>query len=362
MRTFRWGILGAARIARKNWKAIRHSGNGTVAAVASRDPERARQFVGECQTLEPFATPPAVFDDYAKLIAAPGVDGVYIPLPTGLRKPWVIRAAEAGKHVLCEKPCAPTAADLRDMIAACRAHDVQFMDGVMFMHNPRLKPLRAALEDEETLGQIRRINSHFTFFGAPDAFASNIRLDARLEPLGCLGDLGWYCVRFTLWAANWRMPRQVAGVTLHETNGVPTAFAGELIVGDRLSANFYCSFLEQHQQWVSVSGQRAFLRVPDFVLPLQGNATAFEIHQIASRTVGCDYINESAVTSIANAAPIDNPATAQEANMFHDFVTQVRSGRVNDAWPDAALKTQIVVDACMASARNAGRWTAVEPV
>ncbi len=70
------------------------------------------------------------------------MDAVYIPLPTGLRQEWVVRAAEAGKHVICEKPCAVSAADLSEMISACRKNRVQFMDGVMFMHNPRLGRVR----------------------------------------------------------------------------------------------------------------------------------------------------------------------------------------------------------------------------
>jgi predicted dehydrogenase len=70
------------------------------------------------------------------------VDAVYIPLPTGLRKEWVLRAAAAGKHVLCEKPCGLSLAEVREMTDACRENRVQFMDGVMFMHNPRMRRLR----------------------------------------------------------------------------------------------------------------------------------------------------------------------------------------------------------------------------
>src|SRR5215471_15779071 len=107
----RWGILGTAQIARKNWKAILNSGNGVVVAVASRNGERSRQFVEECQLQAPFEVPPRPLATYQQLIAAPDVDAVYVPLPTGIRKEWVQRAAEAGKHVVCEKPCALTVAD-----------------------------------------------------------------------------------------------------------------------------------------------------------------------------------------------------------------------------------------------------------
>ena len=360
MNTFRWGILGAARIARKNWKSIRRSGNGVVTAVASRDATRASQFIDDCQKIEPFDKPPAIFDDYDKLLTSPDVDGVYIPLPTGVRKELVIRAAQAGKHVLCEKPCAPSAGDLREMIDACRRHNVQFMDGVMFMHNPRLEPLRQELDDTATLGKVRRINSHFTFFGGPEFFTTNIRLKPSLEPLGCLGDLGWYCIRFSIWAMRWQLPKQVTGVTIQHIDGVPTAFSGDMIFDGGVSANFYCSFLEQHQQWVSVSGETAFLRVPDFVLPLQGSNVAFEIHQIASRMVGCDYINEPSARLIPNSEPVDDPRTTQATLMVRNFVNQARSGKLNDSWTDMALRTQIVTNACLDSARAGGRLTEVE--
>jgi len=85
---------------------------------------------------------PLAYGSYEELLDATDVDAIYIPIPTGVRKEWVIRAAQAGKHVLCEKPCAVTVADLEEMIDACRRHRVQFMDGVMFMHSRRLERVR----------------------------------------------------------------------------------------------------------------------------------------------------------------------------------------------------------------------------
>src|SRR5947209_5291754 len=143
----RWGILGTANIARKNWKALRDAGNSSLAAVASRDRERARRFIDECQSDAPLTPAPVPCGSYEELLARRDVDAVYVPLPTGIRKEWVIRAAEAGKHVLCEKPCGANAADVRAMLDACNRHNVQFMDGVMFMHGQRLGLLRQVLDD-----------------------------------------------------------------------------------------------------------------------------------------------------------------------------------------------------------------------
>ena len=101
---------------------------------------------------------------YEELLASDTVDAVYVPLPTGIRKTWLIRAAEAGKHVLSEKPVAATADDVKEILAACRRNSVQFMDGVMFMHSRRLDRLREVLSDGQSFGQIRRIVAHFSFF------------------------------------------------------------------------------------------------------------------------------------------------------------------------------------------------------
>src|SRR5256885_13272644 len=130
----RWGILGAANIARKNWKAIRNSGNSTVVAVASRDLKRGRAFIDQCQAEAPMEATPKALGSYEALVAARDVDAVYIPLPTGFRKEWVIGCAEAGKQLVCEKPCAGRVADHSEMLAVGRARNGPLLDSGMFMH------------------------------------------------------------------------------------------------------------------------------------------------------------------------------------------------------------------------------------
>jgi predicted dehydrogenase len=339
MTKLRWGILGAAAIARKNWKGILRSGNSIVTAVASRNVERSRQFVADCQRENPFDPAPAAFGAYEELLASQNVDAIYIPIPTGVRKEWVVRAAAAGKHVLCEKPCAASVAEVREMIEACQRHRVQFMDGVMFMHNPRLDHIRQALNDETAFGTIKRITSHFSFFSTEDFRRTNVRSDVALEPLGCLGDLGWYCIRFALWAMNWRLPGEVSGRILSQTGSdssrgvVPFDFSAELLFDNTVSCGFYCSFLAAYSTWVAVTGTKGHLRVPDFVLPKNSSRGALEINGALSD----DLIND--------------PLAAQEANMIRAFAGQVLSGKLNEAWPDWALKTQIVANACLDSAR-----------
>jgi predicted dehydrogenase len=353
---FRWGILGSANIARKNWKAIHNTQNGVVTAVASRDKSRSRQFIAECQADAAFTPAPRALGSYDELMADTDLDGVYIPLPTGVRKPWVLRAAQAGKHVICEKPCGVSVADVRDMVGVCRQNGVQFMDGVMFMHSRRLESIRQILDDGQTVGPIRRIYTVFNFNAPPEFFTSNIRVNSALEPHGCLGDLGWYCIRFALWVMNWQLPRRVSGRLLAGTpERAPTEFSGELFFAGGTSHCFYCSFITDLQQTAQISGPGGCLELHDFVLPFFGCEAGFDTWNPVHHARGCEFNLEPnhrrrSVREYSNSHP-----TAQETNMFRDFADQVRSGKLNDAWPDMALKTQQVMQACRDSALNEGR-------
>jgi predicted dehydrogenase len=351
----RWGILGAAVIAQKNWLAILNSGNGVVAAVASRDPQRAADFIRERQTERPQPLTPAACR-YEELLQRADVDAVYIPLPTGIRKEWVIRAAEAGKHVLCEKPCAISASDLREMLAACRQHNVQFMDGVMFMHSQRLEAMRGALNHPANVGQIRRIQTHFSFCATDDFRSGNIRMSSRLEPQGCLGDLGWYTIRFTLWAMNYRMPQRVVGRLLVSSSRedspapVPMEFSAELLFEGGVSAGFFCSFQVHQQATAVISGDRGYIHLSDFVLPNYGNEVAFSAVQTEMSIAGCDFRMENHARRIAVSEFSDSDPNSQEANMFRTFGKLALGGQPDHRWGDIALQTQRVLDACLDSA------------
>lgn len=358
-----WGILGAAEIARKNWKAIWNSQNGVVVGVASRQRKRARQFIEECQREAPFETTPGPFGSYEELIAAPDVNALYIPLPTGIRKPWVQRAAEAGKHIVCEKPCAASVADLQEMLETCRHYGVQFTDGVMFMHSARLERIRKLLQDDERIGAIKRITAAFAFKAPQEFFHSNIRAQSELEPHGCLGDLGWYCIRFALWLMNWQLPHHVTGRTLLDfkhpksQSCVPTEFSGELFFEGGISSTFYCSFVTAIEQWVNVAGTGGVLRVPDFVLPFSGSELVFETANPVYQIHGCDFEMQPHTQRFTVPEHSHGHSTAQETNLFRNFAQQVQSGRLNPTWPEMALKTQQAMQACRDSAADGGRLT-----
>lgn len=354
----RWGFLSTAGIGRKNWKAIFHAENATVAAVASRDIDKARSFIAENQANTPFASQPVAYGDYESLIADPNIDAIYVPLPTALRKQWVIAAAEAGKHVLCEKPCASNLAELKTMIDACRKNHVQFMDGVMFMHSARLPAMKAVLHDENRIGKLRRIGIQFSFCGPDSFFQSDIRTHSQMEPQGCLGDLGWYCIRMMLWAMDGKLPLEVSARTLtagkqpSSPGNVPLEFSAELLFEGNVSASFYCSFITEHQQFVRFCGSKGYVQVDDFVLPYLGSELSFDIANHAFHVNGCDFnmerhVERRAVREYANSWP-----NAQETNMIRTFSNAAIHKNPDAQWPKWSLATQSVLDACLESAQT----------
>ena len=361
----RWGILGAAFIARKNWQAIRDAGNATLVAVASRDLSRAQAFIDQCQSSAPHPVVPEAMDDYAALLARTDIDAVYIPLPTGLRKEWVIRAAQAGKHVLVEKPVGVNAADVAEIIAACDQHRVQFIDGVMFMHGRRLQRLREVVDRD--VGKVRHIATQFSFMSDEEFQRSNIRAHGRLEPLGCLGDLGWYCLRFTLWAMHEATPTHVTGRIHTETQQtadsppVPLEFSGTLSFADGASASFYCSFTTTNAQWAIVSGSNGLLQVSDFVLPFSGPQTKYSLTRSEFVLDGCRANMHQGQHIETLDEPSNNAPGSQESSLFHTFSQLVLSGKIDPHWPKISLLTQRVLDACLVSAKDGSRVVAVEP-
>lgn len=356
----RWGILGTAGIARKNWRAIHLTGNAQVTAVASRDQGSAQRFIDECSSQVPQVAPPEALGSYEALLARDDIDAVYIPLPTGLRHTWVIRAAEAGKHVIGEKPAALNAALVAEMLAVCDKHNVQYMDGVMFMHSQRLPLVRTLLDAMEPVGELRRMASQFSFAG-DDAFRkSNIRTHSELEPYGCLGDLGWYCIRLFLWAMQGQMPTEVRARTLTQLQGadspgqVPGELSGELLFANGVSASFYNSFITENQQWVHVSGSRGYLRIDDFVLPYHGPELEVLSAQDVFAIDNCSFHMQNHLRRHAVAEVDAGHATSQEVRMFRHFSDLVLSGRRESAWPTWTLQTQRVLDACFESTRQGG--------
>jgi xylose dehydrogenase (NAD/NADP) len=196
--------------------AIEGSARGDVVAVASRSAEPS----------------------YESLLADPAVDAVYVPLPNALHAEWTIRAAAAGKHVLCEKPMATSVEECERMLAACRQHGVLFMEGLMWRLHPQHARVKQLLADG-AIGPPRLFRATFGF--AMRNRTGNVRLDPALGG-GALWDLGVYCVDAARFLLD-REPRQVAASCwIDPRYGVDTNAAAAIDMGDGVLAEISASF------------------------------------------------------------------------------------------------------------------------
>jgi len=178
---FRWGILSTAKIGRDHViPQLQDSENGVVRAIASRDHARARAVADRFSV-------PLAFSSYEELLASDEVDGVYIPLPTSQHIEWAIKAAQAGKHVLCEKPIALHADEIAPLIEARDANKVLVVEAFMVTYHPQWRKVRELLSDG-AIGRLRHVQGAFSYFNADP---SNMRNKPELGG-GGLPDIGVY--------------------------------------------------------------------------------------------------------------------------------------------------------------------------
>eukprot|EP00045_Choanoeca_perplexa_P010525 m.107208 g.107208 ORF g.107208 m.107208 type:complete len:363 (+) comp15308_c0_seq3:4017-5105(+) len=345
----RVGIMSTANIARKNIMAISLTTCAEVVAVASRSMEKATVYADENNVAKAYGSYQELLDDTA-------IDAVYIPLPTNMHREWVVKAAEAGKHVLCEKPAAASTSELREILDVVKANNVVWMDGVMFMHHARMQQLPEALE---RIGGARHITSSFTFKGDAAFHANDIRCKSELEPLGCLGDLGWYNVRFCLAALNFRLPSRVAAqchLTPADRPRQPLDMDVQMVWDQGERATFHCSFEHPFCQTVKVAGSKGHLDLDDFVQARRPTATLNIVTE-----ADCIDLQQTVVES---RHTLTTEGSIQEKGMWERFTALVTDDQDDNGdktdpaqrayWREASVLTQQVMDACMHSAFDAG--------
>jgi len=242
MTTLRWGILSTAGIAaEKTIPGIRRAARCEVVAIGSRDVVRARA-VAERHAI------PRVHGSYEALLADPDVDAVYVPLPNHLHAEWTIAAARAGKHVLCEKPLAMTAADAERMIEACRAEGVTLMEAFMY----RLHPSWVAVRELVAAGRIGRLTAVTSWFSYYNDDPANIR-NIREFGGGALFDIGCYSVNLSRMLFGSEPGRVEASIVRDPASGVDVLTSGLLEFAGGV-ATFTCSTRAEPDQQVHVYG------------------------------------------------------------------------------------------------------------
>ena len=214
MKPVKWGILSTARINRSIIPPSHASEKTELVAVASRDQPRADEYAAKWEI-------PRAYGSYESLLADEEIEAVYISLPNNLHVEWSIRAVEAGKHVLCEKPMGKRAAEVEAAFDAAKRADRILSEAFMWRHNPQAKRLRQLL-DEGAIGELRVVRAAFSFaLFDPE----NIRLRTDVEG-GSLMDVGCYCVNGSRFLAG--EPELVFGQQLIGPSGTDWVFTGSL--------------------------------------------------------------------------------------------------------------------------------------
>ncbi len=245
----RWGVLSTAKIGvGKMIPAIQAAPNCTVAAIASRGGERARE-VAERLGI------PAVHSSYEELLADPELDAIYLPLPNHLHAEWTIAAARAGKHVLCEKPVATSAVDAERMRATCADAGVKLMEAFMY----RLHPSWVAVRERIAHGSIGELRAVHTFFSYFNDDPTNIRNIPEYGG-GALLDIGCYAVNVSRMLFGSEPRRVEASVTRDAAGGVDVLTSG-LLEFDGGVATFGCGTRLEPEQRVDVYGTHGRISV-----------------------------------------------------------------------------------------------------
>jgi predicted dehydrogenase len=244
----RWGLLGTAHINKRLIPAMRAARRSVVAAVASRDATRGHEYARSWSI-------PSAHIGYDSLLRDSSIDAVYVPLPNSLHVEWTLRALDAGKHVLCEKPMAMSGDDVDRVAAVARARERVVAEGFMYRHEP-LFPRILDLVRGGAIGSLLTINAGFSFTRTREP---DVRLDPGLGG-GSLWDIGCYPVSAVV-ALIGEPPLEVFGWATNGPTGVDEAFTGMLRFHGSVVATIHSGFRAAYRTWLEVSGADGVITV-----------------------------------------------------------------------------------------------------
>jgi predicted dehydrogenase len=260
---FRWGVLSTAKIAREQLlPAIADAQNGVISAIASRDAQKARALADR------FGAPHA-FGSYDELLASDTVDGVYIPLPTSQHVEWAAKAAEAGKHVLVEKPLALDAKDIVPLIAIRDRKKVLVCEAFMVVYHPQWIKVRDLIA-EGAIGRLRHVQGAFSYYNVdPNNMRNNLDLGG-----GALPDIGVYPTVATRFSTGKEPARVQATIERDKNFGTDIYSSIRADFGD-FELSFYLSTQMAARQSMVFHGDKGFIEVAS---PF--NAGLYDHHRI----------------------------------------------------------------------------------
>ena len=326
----KWGVMGTADIATKVGAAIDRASNAELIAVASRSQDRADAWANDHGVERSYGSYDALLEDS-------DIEAVYIPLPPSMHCEWTIKSAEAGKHVLCEKPLTVDTDEALTMIDACEKNGVQLMDGVMWVHHDWTEKAKAILVSGG-IGELRKVISSFSFSWGSEIPEGNIRGQRNLGG-GALGDVGYYCVRASLWAFD-ELPESVIARARYR-NDVDVEMSGMLYFSGDRTASFDCGYTTSFRARLEVAGTEGSLRVDPFIHPRSEEGSSFAI-----------------IKALHDQEHYETGPCVQEAIMIERFSAIVTSGNLDTKWPNDALDS-VRVCCRLAESAESGREVAL---
>lgn len=324
----KWGILGCAGIAKRAVIPGLHlSELNEVAAIASRDTENAKKTAEEHNI-------GTAYGSYEALLADDSIDVIYIPLPNHLHREWTIRAAEAGKHILCEKPLALTQKEAAEMVEACAGAGVLLSEAFMYRYHPRYQMMKELIAAGE-IGEIRGIRSAFTFNNA--GHKENVRYRKDWGG-GSIYDVGCYPIN----AARLLLGKEPEAVTVQalfspEHDDVDMMASGLVEFDGAVSLTFDCGMWAAFRNPLEVLGTDGLIEVPSaYVTGEPGSANFFISSKGQRKEIEVPYVNAYTAQADHFARAINGEATLQFG-------------------ASDALNNMKVIDACLLSARERTR-------
>ena len=325
----RWGFVGTGGIANSMANVVKLTPLAELTAISSRRMESAEAFAG-------LHGAQRAFDSWAEMSAWEGIDAVYIATPTSVREEISVVAANNGKHVLGEKPFA-SLPSMERIIAACRENNVAFMDGTHFVHHPRTAELRNRMT--EHVGWPWSVASAFQF-SLKDR--GNIRFNPSLEPMGAIGDAGWYNMRGAVEYMTPGVALRSCHATLRrdEETGAVISGSGMLVFEDGATSTWNCGFDSGGPILdLRITGANGVVSMGDYLNQDRDNSASYLLRQ------GSWGARDKRMT-----VPSDQPGAAL---MFEDFAAAVENPALRERWMEASLKTQMLLDAAWAAALEA---------
>jgi predicted dehydrogenase len=325
-RSLRWGLLSTARINRALIPPLRASARNELIAVASRELETAKAYAAEWSI-------PRAYGSYDELLADPEIDVIYTPLPNSLHTEWTIKATQAGKHVLCEKPLALSTDEVDAMDAAAKQAGVVVAEAFMYRHHPQTLKVKEMVDDG-AIGTLRLVRGAFTYNLTRTA---DVRLDRALGG-GSVWDVGCYPISYACYIAG-AEPIEVSGWQVTGQTGVDETFVGQMRFASSVHAQFDCGFRAAFRTYVELVGSDGMIQVPHPFKPgLNERISVMRGDDVQTITIPGQELYIGEVEDMADAILLGKPPrvslTDSRGNVAA-IVALLRSARENRPLPVA---------------------------